>query len=451
MPIPELDVVPLRRAVRSDMATTLDVLVRIVPPAPEVHFVRPPINLGLVLDHSGSMSTGKKMAHAREAAVFAVQQLQPTDRVSVTIFDDTVETIVPNTPATDRAGIIRLLQGVQPGGSTALHAGWAEGGDQVGRHRIAEGLNRVILLSDGLANVGLTDPNAIAAEVKAMSRKQVGTTTMGVGSDYNEDLMEAMATSGDGNYYYIEDPRQLPDIFQTELQGLMATSGQKVSLGLEPQNGVTVSDVLNDLEKDESGRLMLSNLVAGNPISVVVRLNVPPSVRPGICAASAWPGTIRREGAGSRTGSRSPCRRSRRSSGIASPTTTPCSNRSPSSWRHAPRRKRPRPSTGGTWRGRGPPGRGEDVRRERPAVAGDDPGNGRDRQARDRAGRGRPQEIPQGNVLAALQAGAWRAVLKALRPPAGDGRGHGNALCATCGAGRRGDGFGHGVPPGTAG
>jgi len=276
VPIPELEVVPLRRAVRSDMATTLDVLVRISPPAPEVHFVRPPINLGLVLDHSGSMSTGKKMSYAREAAAFAVGQLQPTDRVSVTIFDHTVKTIVPNAPATDRAGVIQLLHGVQPGGSTALHAGWAEGGDQVSRHRIAEGLNRVILLSDGLANVGLTDPNAIAGEVKAMSRKQVGTTTMGVGSDYNEDLMEAMARSGDGNYYYIEDPRQLPDIFQTELHGLMATSGEKVSLGLEPQDGVTVSDVLNDLEKNEFGRLMLSNLVAGIPISVVVRLNVPP-------------------------------------------------------------------------------------------------------------------------------------------------------------------------------
>ncbi len=276
MPIPELDVVPLRRAVRSDMATTLDVLVRIAPPAPEVHFVRPPINLGLVLDHSGSMASGKKMEHAREAAIFAVGQLQPTDRLSVTIFDNTVETIVANTPATDRAGVINRLQRIRPEGSTALHAGWAEGGDQVCRHRIAEGLNRVILLSDGLANVGLTDPNAIAAEVKAMSRKQVGTTTMGVGSDYNEDLMEAMARSGDGNYYYIEDPRQLPDIFQTELHGLMATSGQKVSLGLEPQNGVTVSDVLNDLEKNAHGRLMLSNLVAGIPITVVVRLNVPP-------------------------------------------------------------------------------------------------------------------------------------------------------------------------------
>ncbi len=276
MSIPELDVVPLRRAVRSDMATTLDVLVQINPPAPEARFVRPPINLGLVLDHSGSMSTGRKMTHAREAAVFAVEQLQPTDRVSVTIFDNTVTTIVPNTPATDRAGVIQLLRGVEPGGSTALHAGWAEGTEQVVRHRIAEGLNRVILLSDGLANVGLTDPNAIAAEVKAMSRKQVGTTTMGVGSDYNEDLMEAMAKGGDGNYYYIEDSRQLPDIFQTELHGLMATSGQKVSLGLEPQNGVTVSDLLNDLEKNEYGRLMLPNLVAGIPISVVVRLNVPP-------------------------------------------------------------------------------------------------------------------------------------------------------------------------------
>jgi Ca-activated chloride channel family protein len=83
-----------------------------------------------------------------------------------------------------------------------------------------------------------------------------------------------MALSGDGNYYYIESPQQLPTIFQAELQGLMATSGSKVSLAVEPQEGVTVADVLNDLDPTPDGKLKLPNLVAGMPILVVVRLNI---------------------------------------------------------------------------------------------------------------------------------------------------------------------------------
>src|SRR5262249_4908548 len=99
--------------------------------------------------------------------------------------------------------------------------------------------------------------------------------TLGVGAQYNEDLMEAMATAGDGHYYYIESPAQLVDIFQSELMGLMATLGQKVSLGLEPQGNVVVTDVLNDLAKAPTGRFMLPNLVVDMPVLVVFRLKVP--------------------------------------------------------------------------------------------------------------------------------------------------------------------------------
>src|SRR5208282_1622182 len=102
--------------------------------------------VGLVLDRSGSMAGNKKITFAREAAIYAVQQLLPSDRVSVTIFDDQVQTIVPNTPAEDKLRIVELIQRVQPGGSTALHAGWAEGGKQVNGHLLPGGLNRVLLL-----------------------------------------------------------------------------------------------------------------------------------------------------------------------------------------------------------------------------------------------------------------------------------------------------------------
>jgi len=274
---PRIELIPARQAVCSDASVVLDVLVRITPPQPEVHFPRRPLNLALVLDRSGSMAGGKKMPFAREAAAFAVKQLLPTDRVSVTLFDEVVETIVPNGPAADKPGLVRRIERIQPRGSTDLHGGWAEGGRQAESGLVLGGVNRVLLLSDGQANVGVVDPNTIAAEARGLAARGVGTTTLGVGDDYNEDLMEGMARAGDGRYYYIESPAQLVDIFQTELQGLMDTLGQKVSLGLEPKNGAAVTDVLNDLEKAPTGRLMLPNLVVDMPVLVVVRLKLPPS------------------------------------------------------------------------------------------------------------------------------------------------------------------------------
>jgi Ca-activated chloride channel family protein len=274
MRLPKLDVVPLRPAVRSDLPTTLDVLLTITPPPSETQVSRPPLNLGFVLDRSGSMGERNKITFARQAAAFAVRELRPTDRVSVTIFDERIETVFANAPATDPEAVVRILEQVQPRGSTALHGGWQEGGRQVKAHRQTEGLNRVLLLSDGLANVGEARPDVIGTDVHKLAREGVSTSTLGVGDDYNEDLLEAMARSGDGNYYYVESPAQLPHLFRTELHGLTATLGVDVSLLLEPRAGVVVADVLNEFDKTPDGRLKLPNLVGGQPVRVLVRLNV---------------------------------------------------------------------------------------------------------------------------------------------------------------------------------
>jgi Ca-activated chloride channel family protein len=273
---PQIEIIPSRPAVWLDEVTILDVLVRITPPIPDIHFLRPPINLGIVLDRSGSMASGRKMVHACEAACFAVSQLLPTDRVSVTIYDDQIETIAPSALVVDKMALVAQIRGILPRGSTALHRGWAAGAQQVAEHVAWDALNRVLLLSDGLANVGVTDPNAIKADVKGMTDRRVSTSTIGVGADYNENLLEAMAEAGDGNYYYVESSVQLADIFQTEMNGLMATSGRDVGLRIETDHGVVVGEVLNELEREPSGRLKLPNLVMGMPISIVVRLEVPP-------------------------------------------------------------------------------------------------------------------------------------------------------------------------------
>ena len=271
---PQLDLIPLRPAVCSSQPTTLDLVLRITPPAaPAANIHRPTLNLGFVVDRSGSMADRKKLDYAKEAVCYAIEQLLPSDRLSVTLFDDQVQTLIASTPANNPASFTRLVQQVQPGGSTALHTGWIQGSMQVSQSLSAE-LNRVILLSDGLANVGETNPDRIATDVNGLAQRGVSTSTMGLGDDYNEDLLEAMARSGDGNYYYIASAEQLPNIFERELQGLAATIGKTVTLAIEPKGDVSI-DVLNDLSVDAQGSFKLPNLVYSSPIDLVLRLTAP--------------------------------------------------------------------------------------------------------------------------------------------------------------------------------
>ena len=274
LPQPNLELIPLHGAIVTQQPMTLDVLIRITPPALPATTERAALNLSLVIDRSGSMR-GPKIQQACEAACFAVENLLPSDRLSVVLFDDRINTLIPSTLATDKHTLLAQIRKIRSGGSTALHDGWVEGGTQVSQYLHPSQLNRIILFSDGQANVGETRPDAIANDVHGLAQRGVSTSTLGIGQGYNEDLLAAMAASGDGNFFHIESADQLADIFETELSGLAATVGQRVSLGLEPQNGVKVLDVLNDFELTNTQRHKLPNLAVGSPINAVVRLQIP--------------------------------------------------------------------------------------------------------------------------------------------------------------------------------
>jgi Ca-activated chloride channel family protein len=266
----------LKPALIAGRLQELTLLIRLHPaPAPQRSGTRLPLNLSLVLDRSGSMS-GEPLETAKGAIVAALRQLQAQDRVSVVSFDDEVRVEVPSGPVRDLDALIAQVMRIESGGSTALYDGWMEGATQVAAHLNREGLNRVILLSDGKTNCGLRDHTEIARRVAGLTERGVSTTTLGFGRRYDETLLLGMATAGDGNFEHIETASSLPTFFESELQGLTRTSGRTVSLGLEPnpEYGAQVLDVLNDLAKNNLGRYQLGNLVEGQPVNVVVKMKL---------------------------------------------------------------------------------------------------------------------------------------------------------------------------------
>ena len=253
----------------------VDVLVRVTPPEPAGGAAkRPRLNLSLVLDRSGSMQ-GEKMERAKDAARYCVEQLLPADRVGVVVFDDRVEVLVPSREAIHRQEIKSRLAEVFARGTTALHEAWVRGGIEVSEHLDREAVNRVLLITDGLANVGETNTDRIVTQARELSERGVGTSTIGIGEDFNEDLLVPMAQAAGGNAWHVERPEDMQRIFAVELEGLVAQVAHTVTLGLVPSDGVQLTDVLNDFELGETGRYKLPNLQAGSPLDVVVRLKVP--------------------------------------------------------------------------------------------------------------------------------------------------------------------------------
>jgi len=190
---------------------------------------RPPVNVALVLDRSGSMS-GMPLEAAKDAAARFAAFLTPTDRLTVVTFDDTVRTIFGPGPAGTSAAAEAIAR-VAPGGSTNLSGGWLKGARLVGEC-LVEGTNRVVLLTDGQANVGVVEPEKLVGLAGDGAGHRVSTTCIGFGPGFNEDLLEPMARAGGGNYWYVESADQMAGIFEGEIEGLVALAAQNVEVAV---------------------------------------------------------------------------------------------------------------------------------------------------------------------------------------------------------------------------
>ncbi len=204
---------------------------------------RTPANIALVIDRSGSMQ-GEKIQQAKEAARMAVDRLNGDDIVSVIVYDDTVNVLVPATKASDRSTILAGIERIKAGGSTALFAGVSKGAAEVRKFLSRERVNRIILLSDGLANVGPDTPGALGDLGSSLSKEGISVTTLGLGLGYNEDLMMQLAQRSDGNHAFVEHPRDLVKIFNYEFGDVLSVVAQEVLVTIECGEGIRPVKVL---------------------------------------------------------------------------------------------------------------------------------------------------------------------------------------------------------------
>jgi Ca-activated chloride channel family protein len=236
---------------------------------------RTPLNLAVVLDRSGSM-TGAKIEKAKQAAMQLVDRLRPDDVFSFVIFSDEARVIVPAQHVEDKEALKEKIESVEANGSTALYAGVKLGAEQLDEFRSSKRINRVILLSDGLANIGPSTPRDLRRLGGDLAEQGIAVTTIGVGDDYNEDLMAGLAEASDANYYYVKDTEKLPEIFAKELGELLTVAVRDVRIEIICPEGVTPIGFIGRPERFEKQRavIKLSQFTPGQERCLFLRCRV---------------------------------------------------------------------------------------------------------------------------------------------------------------------------------
>ena len=272
---PTIEIIPLINKVKIGQSSEMDFLIRITAPKSQSVSERPILNLGLVLDRSGSMS-GDKIKKAKEATLYCLDQMLDTDRFSLTIFDHRIDVVVPSDHPNNRSEIKSKIQKIESEGSTALHAAWAQGGKQVAEHMDSKMLNRILLITDGLANEGETDTDVIVSHAKNLYKRGISTTTIGIGNDFNEELLVPMAQESGGNNWFVETANDFKRIFESEMEGLVRERFINVFMSISPEKGVDILDVMNDFNITNKKKYKLPNLIDEEPLNIIIKTKLPP-------------------------------------------------------------------------------------------------------------------------------------------------------------------------------
>jgi Ca-activated chloride channel family protein len=264
-----------RRYIRSAHRSERFVFVELEAPTAPSRGHRDPVNLAFVLDRSGSMS-GQKLALAKQAIETAVERLLPSDRFAIVCYDDRIDVVVEATAASREAksNAIERLRAIDARGSTDLAGGWLRGAEQVALAMATAGVNRTLVLTDGLANVGIVDPAELARHARELRDRGVTTTTFGVGADFDEALLQSMADAGGGHFYFIEHAAQIQDHIATEVGELLQVVARDAVLEVTAPESVAIT-ALSPYPLERRGsrwHVLLGDLVAEQRLEVVLRV-----------------------------------------------------------------------------------------------------------------------------------------------------------------------------------
>lgn len=237
---------------------------------------RRPLNIGVVLDRSGSMG-GAKIHSVREATKALADKLGAEDVFSLTIFDNVIETIIPpRKMAEDLGALGNAVDGIEARNSTNLCGGYQAGCENVMRGRENGALDRVVLLTDGLANVGITDPAVIASISREMAERGLVTSTVGVGADYCESLLGRMAEAGGGNTYFLQSAVEVEAVLEEELGGLLSLAAEGLRVRFESRVEGLKATQLNTYRTAPDGAWILGDVYGSKTKTLVLALEIPP-------------------------------------------------------------------------------------------------------------------------------------------------------------------------------
>lgn len=237
-----------------------------------------PMNLAIVIDRSGSMSDAKKLDYVKQALEVFISSLRECDRLALVIYDDQAEVLLPSTAVSDPRSILALVRAIHPGGSTNLHGGLMLGYAEVEKHFDAKRTNKVILMSDGIANAGVTDPEQIVADAK--KHPTVDLTTIGIGLEYNDRLMNLLAKAGRGDYHFLNDAKEIDRIFKQELDGLFEKVAKNVKVRLRLEKGVSLRAVYGYSFRIDGDAVVFDLEDMGNALTQILPVEL--AIAPGV-------------------------------------------------------------------------------------------------------------------------------------------------------------------------
>ena len=247
-----------------------------------------PLNLVFVIDKSGSMDESDKMSRVKDGLRTMVGRLRPDDIVSMVAFDTQARLLFPAQAIGDGNSLRYAIDCLVPEGGTNLHSGLMMGYSEARRNFRPGATNRVILLTDGIANYGVTDPARIAAESAECNARGIDLSTIGVGLDLNNDLLRTLARSGRGLYHFISDYKDINKVFVNEVQSLISSVAKNVEVRIEYGSGLRLEKIYGYQPRFSNGNVSVTLDDMNNGLTEVImakfrtdslKISVPVKVR----------------------------------------------------------------------------------------------------------------------------------------------------------------------------